>query len=387
MSAGQSRTAAGAANTAFLAREFVTGQWYRLDSTNGQVRLSSSSFFNWDPQPEGLTALELTSADECVPVGRVSNVGTGTGHTFNDRCPLYLFGARHYHSYIKGSEDTEESGDRTPLAFMFAYTKDCKTFGRLNGEGDDGQALTLDDGTRPTISLLFQFKDGLFAKFWADYDEILRHGNRSVELSCRINKLELYRYNLLEIFTFKGIRCLIDSMTYSLPAGREVTVDMKLRTMQTQGDYNITEEQNIPDFAAAARHLEWRLKSETYGDALDTVYTQSAAASKFIDESGYQEHGEVGDYWYVGVNGVVCTGLTRGSLTWQNDPSLPEPSAAGATNLRTYKAILGYDIYEIHNMATGPEEEDWELDETPIGHTVVYVDYSVTLVAVWVNDK
>ncbi|MDE6243802.1 MAG: hypothetical protein K2M14_07320, partial [Muribaculaceae bacterium] len=113
-------------NDSFLAREFVTGQWFRLDSTNGRVRLSSSSFFNWDPQPEGLTALDLTSADECVPIGRVTTAGLGVGNSLNAHCPLYLFGARHYHSYINGNDGMDNSGDSTPLSFMFAYTSGQK---------------------------------------------------------------------------------------------------------------------------------------------------------------------------------------------------------------------------------------------------------------------
>ncbi|MCM1311267.1 MAG: hypothetical protein NC301_09665, partial [Bacteroides sp.] len=337
-------------NDSFLAREFITGMWYRLDATNNKVRLSSSSFFNWDPQPEGLTALDLSSDDECVPIARVSTVGTGTNHSFNDRCPLYLFGARHYHSYIKGSDETEESGDQTPLAFMFAYTKGGKTFGRLNGEGDDGQPMTLDDGTKPTISLLFQFKDGLFAKFWADYDEILRHGNRAVEVSTRVNTLNLLNYNILSAYKLKGIRCLIDTMTYSLPAGREIPVDMKLRTIQTQGKYDIAAEQNVPDFSAAARHLEWRLKQESW-DATDynTWENRTKAATKYKQQSGYKEHGEIGDYWYVGAEGAIYTGKAKGATDWKSDATLQSPTSAGQVIQKIYKGIAGFDIFEVHD--------------------------------------
>lgn len=382
----QSGTTVTTSKNTFLAREFVTGMWYRLDATNGKVRLSSSSFFNWDPQPEGLTPLDLSSDDEFVPVERVSTVGLGVGHSYNDRCPLYLFGARHYHSYIKGSDETETSGDQTPLAFMFAYTKGNKTFGRLTPEGDDGQVITLDDGTKPTISLLFQFKDGLFAKFWADYDEILRHGNRSVEVKTRINKLDLPLLNLLDAYTFKGIRVLIDTMTYSLPSGREVSTDLKLRTIQTQGRYNIKKEQNVPDFAAAARHLEWFLYSETYGEALNTAGVRAEAAKRYKANTGYQEHGTEGDYWYIGANSAVFKRIARLSPIWQSDSTIPKAGAQGQKNIRKYKALLTYDIFEIHDMSYQDGPDDWELDETPIGEVSVTVEYQVVLYSKWVND-
>ena len=229
--------------TSFLAREYITGNWYRLDATNNTVRESSSPFFDWDPQPEGYAALEMKSDDECTPIGRVISP------RFNGLCPLYLVGARHYHSYIVGSEDEDNSGESTPLAFVFAYTKNEKTFGRINPEGEDGLPITLDSGLKPKLSLLFQFGDGLFAKFWKEYDEIIRHGNRIVTVPAYIPKSELTRLDILGVYRLNGVRCLIDSVAYSLPAGHNVPVTLKLRTIQTQGNYNIRAEQNVPEFS------------------------------------------------------------------------------------------------------------------------------------------
>lgn len=384
--APQADTSVSTANTTFLAREFITGMWYRLDATNGKVRLSSSSFFNWDPQPEGLTPLELSSDDEFVPIDRVNTVGLGVGHYFNDKCPVYLFGARHYHSYIKGSDETENTGESTPLAFMFAYTKDNKTFGRLNPEGDDGLPITLDDGTKPTLSLLFQFKDGLFAQFWADYDEILRHGNRSVEINARVNKSSLSLFGILDVYTFKGIRCLIDTMTYSLPSGRNVSVDMKLRTILPHGKYDIKEEQKVPDFSAGTRHLEWRLLGENYGPELDTYAARRQAANNYISCYEYEPHGTEGDYWCVDANSAVFKGMSRVQPTWQNDSTIPAPTGINQKLTRKYKAHIFYDIYEIHDMTIQGEPEDWERDEIPIGEEVATVEYTVVIAPKWVAD-
>lgn len=373
-------------NEPFLAREFVTGQWFKLDATNGKVCQSSSSFFNWDPQPEGLTPLELVSEDEFVPVSRVSTVDLGAGNPFNNICPLYLFGSRHYHSYIKGCDETEARGDRTPLAFMFAYNVDNKTIGRLTPEGDNGASITLDDGTKPSVSLLFQFKDGLFAKFWADYDEILRHGNRSVEVRCRINKLNLSKLDFSDVYMFKGVRVLIDSISYSLPSTREVTADLRLRTIQTHGHYNISEEQNVPDFAAAARHLDWFLYSETFGAALNTDAVRAEAARIFKENTGYQEHGTIGNNWYVGARGAIYKNITRIPPTWQTDPTKSKPTSQGQQNIRNYTASLTYDIYEIHDLSQGPDDDNWVLEEFPIGEVSVEVEYHVVLYSKWVTD-
>ena len=378
----------GDQNGSFLAREFVTGQWYRLDSFNNTVRSSSSSFFNWDPQPEGLTALELASDDECVPIGRVNNAYQETGNLFEGLCPLYLFGARHYHSYIKGSDSSDNEGDKTPLAFMFAYTVGGKTIGRLNGEGEDGTRIKLDDGSEPDLSLLFQFKDGLFAKFWADYDGFLRHGNRGIEVGAIINKLDLSKIELLDVYTFKGIRCLIDTMSYSLPSGRSMSVGMRLRTIQPQGQYNIKAEQNIPDFSAAARHLEWKLKSETFGNTLNTSKLRWEAAQKYIKDSGYKPHGGIVDAYYIDERSAILKSMVRSEITWENDPYLPAPRSFAEKCRRSYFAAVTYDIHEIYDMSEGPDEgHDWELSELPIGIVTVTTEYWVELEAIWVNNK
>lgn len=382
-------TAKAAANTSntFLAREFITGTWYKLDSQNRKVRESSSSFFNWDPEAPDMDALDLSSDDECVPIMSVNTVGLGTGNWINDKCPAYLTGARHYHSYIKGSEDAKDTGESTPLAFAIAYTVGGKSFGRINAEGDGGQPITLDDGSHPTLSLLFQFKDGLFVQFWAAYDEILRHGNRSVEVPARVDKMDFLQLDTLTPVVFRGVRCLIDKMTYQLPTGKELQADLTLRTISTHGNYNIKQEQNVPDFSAAARHLEWFLKSETYSDAMLTVIdNKMAAARKYRTDTGYQAHGVEGDYYDVTAAGAVPKSIARAALTWQTDTTKPKPAAYGARNSRKYNALLTYDIFEVHDMSYQDGPEDWELDELPLGQVTITVEYSVELVARWVYD-
>lgn len=371
--------------SSMLAKEFITGMWYRLDSSNGKVQQSSSSFFNWDPNTPGLEPLELSSVDECVPVCRVSNIDTGAGNAFNDYCPTYLFGARHYHSFIKGS-DSGDAGATTPLSFMFAYTKNNKTFGRINPEGEDGQKITLDDGTTPAISLLFQFSDGLFAKFWSGYDELLRHGSRSVEIDMVFDKTQINRLDLLKPVMLHSVRCLIDKMNYSLPSGKSIPLSLTLRTIQTQGDYDIVNEQNIPTFAAALRHLQWLLESETFGESLNTEQAKAEAATRFVTTNGYEPHGVEGDYYCVDARSSVITGYSRLNPTWQTDDTLIMPTRYGQKLIRKYKARIYYNIYEIHDISIQYDEDLWEHISPKLGTSYADVEYSVELMASWAND-
>ncbi len=379
------RTAVRASST-FLAREFVTGTWHKLDEVNNKVYESSTGFFNWDPATPGLEPLDLASDDEWVPIIHVST-GQATDHFFNGNCPGFFVGSRHYHSFIKGNEDAGETGETTPLAFMIAYTFNNTTVGRVNAEGSDGQPLFMDaDGNHPTLSLLFQFKDGLFAQFWAGYDEILRHGNRSVELPVRISKTDCQSIDLLTPVTFRGVRCLIDTISYSFPGIHKLNAEMKLRTITTHGDYDIHAEQNIPDFAAAARHLEWAVNADGFTDAmLDDMDNRKAAAKEYIRNSGYTPHGDRGDWYDVTADSAVPVSIYRSGVTWDTDAELIRPGKPGAKLLREYMATLIYDIFELHDLGE-QGEEDWEWSENPIGRVNISVKYQVELIARWVLE-
>lgn len=236
-----------------IGRETVTGNWYKLDCENGRTKESSSSFFDWDPQPESHDAFDLKSEDECVAVGQVQKDRDYKEDLyFRGYLPLFLVGCRHFHSYIVGSDgevgSDEENGKReeTPLAFMIAYTSGRSTVGRLAPERENGRRIVLDDGSSPELTLYFQFEDGLFARYWRRFDEILRHGNREVEATARMSKTSLKEIDMLQPVRIGGLRCLIDRMSYALPSGRDADVDMTLQSIQTQGEYDIEQEQAIP---------------------------------------------------------------------------------------------------------------------------------------------
>lgn len=364
-----------------LAREFSTGIWYRLDPANGRVKSTSSSWFKWDPASEGLEPMDLTSEDECVPIQTV--MSTSTGYSFSGRIPLYMFGARHLHTYIKGSDpDKESDGEETPLAFLFAYPFKGHTIGRVNGEHDSGGAMLLDDGSYPQYSLYFQFQDGLFATFWRDYDEILRHGNREIEVTVRMKTSELNGFDMLRPVLFRGVRCLVDRMEYSLPAGSEVNVTFTLRTIQTQGQYFIDNEQDIPPFRIVGTAFEWKVQSDGYDESLlrDKSF-QRMAFDAWTADNEYTPHGTVGDLWYIDPDGVVGSELER--LTDPGDyTALPVPTMAGETKEVTLKALASFDIYELHDVSPEGDRSDVEYGLNVVGTISIEIPYVVKFVSV-----
>lgn len=359
-----------------LAREFVTGQWYRLDTVNGVVSSSSTSFFDWDPQPERAEAFDLTSPDECVPLKKIWNRLEGNLR-FEDYVPVFLTGARHFHTYIAGNDEEKDKKESTPLAFMLAYTSGGKTVGRLSPETASGTRIKLDDGSSPSLTLFFQFADGLFARYWKEFDEILRHGNREVEVPLRVPKTTLQSIDILKPVTLHDIRCLIDSMTYSLPSVQDLIAEAHLRIIQTLGEYDIAKEQGIPNFNVI-RHLEWRLKEEVDLDAAgDSSAMRQKAAQNLLDSGFKPETG----YEIVAAGAIFIDGQMSG-LNWTNDPTLPEPLYSGQRYSKKYGAVFRYDVYECRKLENGTYQRKSE----PVKRVSITGEYEALLVARWVPD-
>lgn len=369
-----------------VAREYVSGNWFRLDEINGKVSESGSGFFQWDPQPKNYNAFELSSDDECVPVDKLKNYTRRPSEIHIDYCPMYLFGSRHYHSYIKSGSEASETGS-TPLAYMIAYTRNNMTVGRLNSEENTGNSITLDDGSTPKLSLFFQFKDGLFAQFWRKFDELLRFGNRTVAVTTVMPKLELNNLEIINPIAFKGLRYMVETSTYSIPAQSGVNVEFKLRPLSTQGFYDLEKEQNIPGFSLAQKKLVWTLLSDTFDSCGTSSENIMKAVNDFVSSSGYKSHGSYGEFYTVDARSVEFTSITRYGITWETDPNLPEAKQRGQHNgPRIYKALAECVIFEIVDNSTGDDDRDnWRRLDQPLAGFNILIDYSVDLVVRWVD--
>lgn len=356
-----------------------TAVWSRYDTINKKRKDGSTSFFNWDPKTPGVEAEEITSDDEFVPLAHIQirKTAYGTYGDFADDVPFYLKGMRHNHSYIKGS-DGPEGGD-TPLAFMFAFTGIEASYDSTEGRFASVTGDTFKNGTQHTTSLLFQYKGGLFDKYWRQYDEILRHGARTIEIKGRLKLQEVQQLDMFRPVMFRGVRCLIDTVNYSLPGGREVAVEIKLRTIQTQGTYDIAAEQNIPDFTLLDTDFYWQYQSDT----LQTVYYSNESKNAAIRawEKANPDYQAPNIYTWPGLAEPISVQKT--GLTWENDPYNADGTcnSAGQQRTRQYQARATYRIWELYDVSEGDQENpDYEPGEIPLGEITITINYTVTLV-------
>lgn len=296
-----------------LLLERATGKLYKWDSTNKAYTDSVSGFFNWDPQTEGVETTELSSEDECVPMLWVDDV----------YLPGYITGATHRHSYIKGRESEKEENE-TPLAFVISYGQR----GRISPPGDaQGEHL----------SLLFQWDDGLYARFWSGYDDILRRAFNKVELDARLTMPELLSLDLLQPVTLQGQRLLIDGFNYLLPASRCLEVNITMRTIRPMGD--MVEGQTVPPIGPSTQTWRWVYQGDNFDQQLARQLPSVA-----------QQYG-----------GSPTFVRAEGDEGWANDDFFLDPPTESGTVVRDYEGIAVYSVLETDDGSGRPHyiEINW----------------------------
>lgn len=237
ISRGGSRETAG--NT--LAWNPTSGKWFDTGALLLFSMERSTSFFSWDPAPEGYEPLDIESPDECCPIDNIDGVAM----------PSMLTGTRHYHTAVE--RDTEEEQGECPLSFMFAMTGmngGVGTVGRLGADGNLREpAPTFSDGSTHDLSLFFHFRNGLYAKFWRDYDMMLRNADRMVSLGGMMPSVVLRTLDTLKPVETAGVRMLIDTADISVGGSSDGEFRMTLMPLMRHPDADCAPFSNeVPGF-------------------------------------------------------------------------------------------------------------------------------------------
>ena len=241
--------------------EETTGRWFKWDEDNKRLTYSSSSFFSWDRKTDNIEDNELTSDDECVPMDFAPN---------DILSPQYLADYVHRYTYLKTSSNNDDEDSEkveTPLSFVFAFTSSQNSkypFGSVLPYTSEGEEVVLKDGSKHTISLLFQYKNGLFINFWKKYDAIIRHSFNQVETNVLLPVHQLMSMDILTPVALRGQYLLFDGLSYSLPANKIVPVELTLRTLRLIAPYNLDEEHYIKDFGSIL--YVWKLVRNTQAE-------------------------------------------------------------------------------------------------------------------------
>lgn len=337
--------------------EETTGRWFKWDEDNKRLTYSSSSFFSWDRKSDSIEDNELTSDDECVPMDFAPN---------DILSPQYLADYVHRYTYLKTSSNNDDEDSEkveTPLSFVFAFTSSQNSkypFGSVLPYTSEGEEVIFKDGSKHTISLLFQYKNGLFINFWKKYDAIIRHSFNQVEANTLLPVHQLMSMDILTPVALRGQYLLFDGLSYSLPANKIVPVDLTLRTLRLIAPYNLDEEHFIKDFGSTL--YVWKLVRNTQAEVQEN---KKQEVLNYLKGLGFTIENE--RYWTI----------TDGFINPGTDDYIIEnpPTSENDTLTRDYQFQLRVNINYIQNdpeATTGTYNETFTLSYIGEFISVVY---------------
>ena len=336
--------------------EETTGRWFKWDEDNKRLTYSSSSFFSWDRKSDSIEDNELTSDDECVPMDFAPN---------DILSPQYLADYVHRYTYLKTSSNNDDEDSEkveTPLSFVFAFTSSQNSkypFGSVLPYTSEGEEVVLKDGSKHTISLLFQYKNGLFINFWKKYDAIIRHSFNQVEANVLLPVHQLMGMDILTPVALRGQYLLFDGLSYSLPADKNVPVDLTLRTLRLIAPYNLDEEHFIKDFGSTL--YVWKLVRNTQAEV------QENKKQEILDDFRNSGYTIVDDRFWT---------ITDGFINPDTDDYIIEnpPTSENDTLTRNYQFQLRVNINYIQD---DPEATTGTFDHT---YTLSYIGEFISIV-------
>ena len=336
--------------------EETTGRWFKWDEDNKRLTYSSSSFFSWDRKTDNIEDNELTSDDECVPMDFAPN---------DILSPQYLADYVHRYTYLKTSSNNDDEDSEkveTPLSFVFAFTSSQNRkypFGSVLPYTSEGEEVVLKDGSKHTISLLFQYKNGLFINFWKKYDAIIRHSFNQVEANVLLPVHQLMGMDILTPVALRGQYLLFDGFSYSLPANKNVPVDLTLRTLRLIAPLNLDEEHYIKDFGSTL--YVWKLVRNTQAEV------QKNKKQEILDDFRNSGYTIVNDRFWTITDGFINPGTDDYII---ENP----PTSENDTLTRNYQFQLRVNINYIQD---DPEATTGTFDHT---YTLSYIGEFISIV-------
>lgn len=216
------------------------GYYFVRKISTQELDAVSSDFFPWDKNAD-LDYHEIASVDECLPMKWTYP----DNNTYS--CPAYLFGKVHRYTNIASADVDIDKEDRsTPLCFCFAHPCSSTKFpyGSPRCTGPNGSPST-ESGHTYDISMTFVGDDGLFNRFWKEYDAMLRHANHTVEIPMHLSWNLLQNTDYSIPISIDGQRLLIDQQRYQLPLHSNTPATVLLRTLKLLKPYDLNEEQTV----------------------------------------------------------------------------------------------------------------------------------------------
>jgi hypothetical protein len=235
-------------NEIFLRK--ATGQFYRQTSSGQDVNLRpiGSSLFDYDKKNEGLEYDERTAGDQQVPLILESRNDTKL------LLPL-VSDRKHLNTGIKTKTDdeaAEESDGKTDIMLCFyAFYA-----GNIYLRAGSPRCYNARGEKMGTLSLEYAGSDGLFVRFWKQYDALLRHAFRKITCRLQMPLADFLKFNIFTPKLLNGTPVLPVSIKYRIARAGVEIAEVEFRTLRLQLPCNLEVEQLVPPFNAAQYYWE-----------------------------------------------------------------------------------------------------------------------------------
>ncbi|HCC51128.1 MAG TPA: hypothetical protein DEQ30_02990 [Porphyromonadaceae bacterium] len=243
---------------------------YRSDLPSpGNFSYLSSDFFGWDKKDK-LPYEEITFTDLNLPMFSEDRFEVAYPSMSNYTVLMYLVDYKHKHSDASVSgKSVSVSAATAKLAFAFAwgksdmesssaYTLYNYSYASQDNRNWNGELMTDSAGRRYDISLNIQHEDGLFNRFWKQYDAWLRHSGHEVDITIKMSEFELSKIRADRKIMIDNQLYLLEEMRYQM--GNSVKpVELKLRAIRLYEPYNLETEQAIASYSPQKYY--WRGES------------------------------------------------------------------------------------------------------------------------------
>ena len=206
--------------------------------------LSSSDFFDWNKKTPGLEYEEIKMDDLCLPLDYFNNVlmlnyGVGVKHRYSD---VVVSGA---------TQKDEENPAKLAFAFGWGLTHYTASnrynwfFASQINRDPDGYFMNDSEGNKYDISLTVNREDGLYNRFWKEYDAFLRHSAQEVKCTVRMSDAEFLNLKPDQVMMLNYQPVLTEQVKFKLNAPKH-SGECTFRTLRLYEPYDLATEQKIP---------------------------------------------------------------------------------------------------------------------------------------------
>jgi hypothetical protein len=253
---------------------------YRVRYEVNKETVESSDFFDWDKKA-AMDYEEIKMDDLCLPL-RVAPI--------DKNLMYYKVGIKTVYSDIEVQGKDQEKGS-AKLAFAFGWgqtnrdTSKSSKFGyffasQINRD-EYGNFMYDSSGAKYDLSLTINRVDGLFNRFWKEYDAWLRHSGYDVTCKLKLPEREIFNLKMYQTVIINNQPLLPVEIKYKLNK-KDSIVECKFKTLRLYRPYDLASEQNIPTYKP--QKYWWNYKRE---EDPPTRAVFDATGVLYYEETGY----------------------------------------------------------------------------------------------------